>query len=219
MVPPERYAATARATARSILGAPPFVTPKRAPGALQRLADDVGHALVSALHWILSVLRRFLAHPVGHAAHAVFGGYAVAVLIVLGVLVVTLGCVLWTRRDRPGREERDGGTERAVHRRRSEALLDRAAAARSSGDLDLALRLRFEAGLEQLEARGVVRERRTLTTAAVAAQVRSTTFDELASVHTLVAYAGLPASGHDVDAAFARWPELVTAPRAAAGER
>lgn len=135
------------------------------------------------------------------------------------MLAVVVLALVFVRRSRPGRDERHGDTETAVHHRRSEALLARAAAARAAGDLDAALRLRFEAGLEQLEARGVVRGRTTLTTSAIAAEVGSSTFDELASAHTLVAYAGVPASGHDVDTAFERWPELARARSVGAGAR
>lgn len=218
MVPPGHYAATARAAARSILQAPPFVTPHRPPGVFTRVADDVGHGIVAAVRWILHQLGRFLAHPVGHAAHAVFGGWSTPVLIAAGVLLVAVLSVLVVHRSRPVRGE-PADDPGASHRRRSEALLARAAAARDAGDLDAALRLRFEAGLEQLEAKGLVRERTTLTTSAIAAQVRSATFDELASVHTLVAYAGVPASDRDVDVAFERWPEVARGRRVPASAR
>ena len=219
MVSPEHYAATARTAARSILRAPPFVTPHHPPGLAQRVAEDVGHGVVVAIRWVLGVLARLLAHPVNHAAHTVFGGWSTPALITGGVLIVVVACLVWVRRSRSGTNGRADAAEGASHHRRSAALLARAAAARDAGDLDLALRLRFEAGLEQLEARGVVHERATLTTSAIAAQVRSTAFDELASVHTLVAYAGVPASDRDVDTAFERWPEVAGGRRVPAGAR
>lgn len=51
-------------------------------------------------------------------------------------------------------------------------------------------------------------ERTTLTTATIAAEVRSATFDGLASTHAVVAYAGVPATEGDVATAFEHWPDV-----------
>jgi hypothetical protein len=219
VVSPDRYASTARATAHAILRGPPFVTPHRAPGLWQRIADDVGHAIASAVRWLFDQFRRFFTHPVAHVAHSAFGNNATLAEVGLVACVVAVVAAVLVRRARPSKPPDDEDAEPQRRQRRASALLARAAAARAAGDLDLALRLRFEAGLEHLEARGMVRERTTLTSGAIAAQVQSPTFDELAAVHTLVAYAGVPASDRDVDDAFERWPEVARPRRVPVGAR
>ena len=211
---PDHYSARARAVAGSIVHAPPFVASHQAPGLIQQIFQDVGNGVVAAVRWLFDQLRRLLFNPVNHAAHASFGSATNAVFVGFVAVLVGVVAVVWVRRTRPGTEDagQPGPRSRAA---RVAALLDRAKAARAAGDLDLALRLRFEAGLERLEDRGVVEGRTTLTTGELAARLSSPGFDELASVHTLVAYAGVPATTDDVTEAFERWPEVAEAARRA----
>jgi hypothetical protein len=205
--PADRYAATARAAARSILAAPPFKKVHRPPGELQRLVDDVAHAVASAVRWVAHQLRHLIGHPIAHGAHVAFGPWADVALALLAGGLVAVGCLLWLRRSRPGRAA-SAAHATAAPSRRATSLLDTATTAWHDGDLDRALRLRFEAGLEQLEARGALEDRRALTTAALRDQLASRAFDDLAATHTLVAYAGVHASPDDVADAFGRWPEV-----------
>ena len=87
-------------------------------------------------------------------------------------------------------------------------LLEEANDAWRAGDLDAALRLRFAAGLERLEDRGLLHDRASLTTTTLAGQLHSSTFDELAVVHSRVAYGGVDASPDDVERAFSSWPRV-----------
>jgi hypothetical protein len=210
MTPGEHDAAVARAAARAILDAPPFVTPRHSPGVFERVATNVGHWIVTAVRWVVHQFDRLLAHPINHGAQSLFGGSSSIVLaIVAAVLVAAVATLVIVRKQRanptagaaePGARER--------HAARAKRLFDEATAAWHSGDLDAALRLRFAAGLERLEDRGLLHDRGSLTTTTLARQLASSTFDELASVHSLVAYGGVTASPADVERAFSAWPRV-----------
>ncbi|HUD69514.1 MAG TPA: hypothetical protein VMQ40_04680 [Acidimicrobiales bacterium] len=210
MTPGEHDAAAARAAARAILDAPPFVAPRRPSGLFERISTDVGHWIATAVGWVVHQFDRLFAHPVNDGARSLFGGWSPLVLAILGALVVAgvaTAVIVRRQHDNPTA----GAPEPGVRERRAARaarLLDEATTARRAGDLDAALRLRFAAGLERLEDRGLLHDRASLTTTTLASQLASTTFDELASVHSLVAYGGVTASADDVEFAFSSWPRV-----------
>jgi hypothetical protein len=221
MTPGDREAAAARAAARAILDAPPFVVPRRAPGLFNRVATDVGHWLVTAVQWVWHQLDRLVAHPVNSGARSLFGGWSSPLLaIAAAVLVAGIAVLVIARRQRAnpraGTIGHVPGEQRAA---RAARLLDEAGAAWRAGDLDTALRLRFEAGLERLEDRGLLHDRASLTTTTLARQLASSTFDELASAHSLVAYGGVTASPDDVERAFSSWPRVADEARRSVAAR
>lgn len=85
----------------------------------------------------------------------------------------------------------------------------RAAEAERAGNLDLALRLRFRAGLARLDRAGVVADRPALTTGALIRQLRSEELRALTAAFEEVAYGGRPASPDDVAAARTGWPRVL----------
>jgi Domain of unknown function (DUF4129) len=88
--------------------------------------------------------------------------------------------------------------------------LERAAdAAELAGDLDVAVRLRFRAGLLRLGGRGAIRYRPSVTTNEVRRVLGSETFDQLAETFDGIAYGGRDAVPPDVDAARREWPRVV----------
>ena len=90
------------------------------------------------------------------------------------------------------------------------AELERAAeAAERAGQLDVAVRLRFRAGLLRLGTRGAIHYRPSVTTNEVRRVLGSETFDELARTFDAVAYGGRDAEPPDVDAARREWPRVV----------
>ena len=92
----------------------------------------------------------------------------------------------------------------------SPAELERAAMeAERAGDLSLAVRLRFRAGLVALERQGSISLRASLTTAAIAGRLDSREFAAVASSFEEVAYGGRPAAAADVDAQRAGWPRVL----------
>lgn len=92
--------------------------------------------------------------------------------------------------------------------------LERAADdAEARGELDLALRLRFRAGLGRLDAVGAIRFAPSVTTGQVARRLRSARFDDLATTFDAVAYGGRPADPPDLAAARREWPRVVAESR------
>jgi hypothetical protein len=90
------------------------------------------------------------------------------------------------------------------------ADLERAAdAAEHAGQLDVAVRLRFRAGLLRLGDRGAIRYRPSVTTNEVRRVLGSDAFDELARTFDAIAYGGRDAEPPDVDAARREWPRIV----------
>lgn len=206
MTPAERFAARARALARSVLDRPPFRRPRSTQGFLGRILGDVGHAIVTSLRWIVQHLEhRVLGPAAGFAFHGPLGT-AVTAVLVAGVAAVCL--VAWRRSHRGDRTAPPHHPEAPARVRRRSPLLPLAEQALARGDLDDALRLRFQAGLEGLEARGLVHEREHLTTRRLSEALASPTFDELARDHAEVAYAGVAADRDAVERAFGSWPAV-----------
>ena len=94
-----------------------------------------------------------------------------------------------------------------------DALERDAERAEAAGDLNLAIRLRFRAGLLRLDRAGAIRYRPSLTSSQVAYTLRSRDFEELAARFDAVAYGGRTADADDVSDARDRWPRVVTGAR------
>jgi hypothetical protein len=97
-----------------------------------------------------------------------------------------------------------------------DALEAGAEQAERSGDYELAVRLRFRAGLARLERGGLIKARRTHTSAQLAGILRSPTFDALAGQLDGIVYAGHPATADHVGAARSGWPRIPVEARQAA---
>jgi len=90
------------------------------------------------------------------------------------------------------------------------AELERQAdAAERASDLDLAFRLRFEAGLLRLHDAGRLRLKASTTTGEVLRTVPSATLSELAMTLEEIVYGGRPAQAPDLDAARAGWARVL----------
>ena len=90
------------------------------------------------------------------------------------------------------------------------AELERQAdAAERASDLDLAFRLRFEAGLLRLHDAGRLRLRASTTTGEVLRTVPSAALGELAMTLEEIVYGGRPAQAPDLDAARAGWARVL----------
>jgi len=90
------------------------------------------------------------------------------------------------------------------------AELERQAdAAERADDLDLAFRLRFEAGLLRLHDAGRLRLRASTTTGEVLRTVPSAALGELAMTLEEIVYGGRPAQAPDLDAARAGWARVL----------
>lgn len=162
---------------------------------------------------ILRTLGRWL-EPIGEPLGRFFGAIAdePALLLLIAGAVVALAVFasisVIRRRSKAGvehaRRRRFGGRHEDP-----DDLDRRAAAAEEGGDLDLALRLRFRAGVLRLDRAGVVDDRPALTTGVLTRQLPSPVLRDLAAAFEQVAYGGRPASPADVAAARTGWPQVL----------
>jgi hypothetical protein len=185
--------AEARAAARQILARPEF-RPRRPPRPLH-----------GVLRWIGERFR-----PIGDAVDSVTASKALAAAVVVVVLVL-VSVVTTVVINRRAGAAIAAGTDRGDRRRpeRPAELERRAEDAERTGDLELALRLRFRAGLLRLDEAGALRYRPSLTTGAVLRSVPSDRLRALAGSIEEVVYGGRPAAAEDVAAAREGWPAVL----------
>jgi hypothetical protein len=170
--------------------------------------SDVPRPLHDALDWLG---RRF--HFVGRfydwlAAHV--GGHRVVWLLAAGLVV---GLAAWAAaRLAARRGSREAALRRAAAYDRSlePGELERLAEeAEARGDLEIALRLRFRAGLLRLGRAHALEVRPSLTTREVRRTLRNPRFDVLARNFDEVVYGRRPPSRDDVAAARVEWPRVL----------
>lgn len=191
-------AAEARAQARDILAQDRFQPHHHGGGPLHSLFVTLGN-------W-LEDLRD--AMPGG----AVSGDITLAVIALVLIAAVTFVAV---------RYQQDRARRAAAHRvagpgdvpgaaAAGPAELERqATAADRDGDHDLAIRLRFAAGLLRLDAARAIELRPSLTSGDVGRTLRSDTYNSLAATHDAVAYGGRHASPDDAEDARRDWAAVV----------
>jgi Domain of unknown function (DUF4129) len=167
---------------------------------------EVPRPFEGVLEWLGDRLR-----PIGdffsRVAESLPGKIVLGALLAGAAVLITL---LVARRRGAGARDGGAGDGRAPAERVDPRSLERDAdAAERRGDLDLALRLRFRAGLLRLDRTGAIRFRPSITSGQVARQLRLRDFDELAITFDAVAYGGRHASSSDVTSARATWPRVV----------
>ena len=169
----------------------------------------VPRPLHGVLEWIGDKLR-FLARPFDWLAGRLPGGWT-TLWIAIGALVVVLAAFVATRlgRRRGGRLL-DAAAVRRTGRAPDPARLERDAdKAERGGDLDLALRLRFRAGLIRLARAEVIPGHEPLTSGQLRRLVGSRSFDRLALDLDEVVYGDVPASTEQVGRARESWPRVL----------
>lgn len=187
----------ARDRARRILSShryQPAKLPRPFKGPLQWIADRL-----DGLSPVWDAIARFFASPLG---------WVVAILVA-GAIAAWVATRIASRRGVGPAAATGGAVDDALAGLDAHALERAADDAEKSGDLDLALRLRFRAGLLRLDAAGVIELRPSLTSGQAARRLRLRTFDELAMTFDVVTYGGRPATRHDTDAARTEWPHVV----------
>ena len=171
-----------------------------------------GTTLPRPFHGILSWLARHLHFTLrGWNWLALRLGGQDVLWAILAVLVLTI--VVFVARRLAGRrtevEARDGarrGHGRSEDPGELEQLAD---AAERRGDLEVALRLRFRAGLLRLGRARALPLRPSLPTREMRRTLRSARFDQLARDFDEVVYGRRPPSAADVVAARSEWPLVV----------
>jgi hypothetical protein len=188
--------AVARDAARDILGRRQFRS-SRTPRPLRKPLTWLGDRLRGIMHWIGDVLSHVPA----------------VLLLLIAVVVIALAIAFIVSKvnaNRGAAEARGRRGDVGAAEVEDPAELERAAdAAEKAGRLDIAIRLRFRAGLLRLGNRGAIRYRPSVTTNEVKRVLGSDTFDELAGTFDRVAYGGRDAEPPDVDAARREWPRVV----------
>jgi Domain of unknown function (DUF4129) len=201
-------------------GAPHQVDPDSARRAAHDIVEsrrfrpeEVPKPLEGVLRWLGDRLE-----PIGRLLDPIIDFFSQGLGRILFVALLLAGVAFVAyrlSRTRIGRATHD----RSARKARGETSLDPdelergAAAAEARGDLDLAIRLRFRAGLLRLDRIGAIRFRPSITSSQVARSLRSRDFEELAASFDAVAYGGQPAEPADLEDARDRWPRVLTEAR------
>ena len=181
--------------------------------------DEIPRPLRGPLEWIANLLE-----PVGDAIGAVFGwiaerfgelasatpGGALTLWMLIGLVVVAF-VMLQTKNviARRSRKEPEHEGEHAVRVEEPRDLERRAAAARASGDHELAVRLLFRAGLLRLARSRAIPARSSLTTGELKRILSLPEFDRLGISFDKIAYGRRPATEADSDAARSGWTRVL----------
>jgi hypothetical protein len=200
--------------------APARTAPVDARGAASEILDERrfrGSSVPRPFHGVLQWLGdrlRDITRPVHGLGRHIPGGDAVVWAVIAGIVVLLAAIASQRVAARRGGRE----LERARSARRGEQdpgdLEREADAAERAGDIELALRLRFRAGLVRLGRAKVIPLRESVTTREVRRALRSGDFDELARTFDEVVYGGRAARRDDLDAARATWPRVLEAAQA-----
>jgi hypothetical protein len=137
-----------------------------------------------------------------------------AVIIVLLVIAAFVRAMVRANA-RAGPLDADAAGARAAARADDPDALEAAATeAEARGDLALAVRLRFRAGLVRLDRDAhAIAYRPSIPTTDVRSELASPTFDELADTFESITYGSAPAEPNDTADARREWPRVVSAAR------
>lgn len=199
--PPATPPGRAREQARDVLAQRRF-QPTGLPTPLRSLRERIGEALRSGGRPLQEAFEWLAARLPG-------GSLALAILV--GLLALGAGALLARRLAArrlgrgSGRAAPDG---RRAARESAARLRQQAERAERAGDLDDALRLRFRAGLLELDERGLIELRPALTDRELLRAVKSPTLAGLVDGFEAVAYGGRPAEPGDVRDARDGWPRV-----------
>jgi hypothetical protein len=210
---PANYSSEVRREARGILSQPPFThTASRTPAPFAGVLHAIGHGVWWLIGHPLSWLWHHGLLPVFREIHGGLGNWwpvpAIAVALAVG------GLAAWLLLRRRARIAAKAPPPELKIEREDPAELERAAAgAEQRGELELAVRLRYRAGLNRLEAKGIISNRFSRTDGQLRLAVRDPLFDDLADRHQSITYGSQPASPGDVEMAKDAWPKVLSGPR------
>lgn len=189
---------SARAEARRILAERRFHESKP-PQPLRPLLDALGR--------LVAPIGRAFARLARHVPIDARVFWTVVAAVVVGVSIVVVRS-LARRRDRRLVPSRPGAAPEEA--RTSPATLEHAAnAAEQAGDLELALRLRFRAGVLRLQRARAVPESGILTSRELSRRLHSREFDRAAQVFDEVVYGRRPAQPVDVAMSRDDWQQVL----------
>lgn len=176
-----------------------------------------GTSLPRPFHGFFDWLSRhlhFLARAFDWVAARIGGQRVLWTVIGLFVLVAAALVTRQLARRRVEGEARGGAGRRGRGRSEDPAELERLAdEAERRGDLEVALRLRFRAGLLRLGRAKALPLRPSLRNREARRALRSARFDRLARDFDEVVYGGRLPSAADVEIARTEWPQVVAEAR------
>ena len=191
----------AREQARDVLSQRRF-QPTSVPSPLRSVRERIGAALRtlgrpfrSAFHWVAGWL------PGGRGVLWAL----LALLVFAGVALLAARVARRRAAAGEGAGDDGGGARERVSAAHLRAQADRA---ERDGDLELALRLRFRAGLVELDSRELIELRPALSNRELLRDVPSPTLAVLVDGFEAVAYGGRPAVPDDVRDAREGWPRV-----------
>jgi hypothetical protein len=176
-------------------------------GSRRYKAADVPRPFEGALEWLGDRLR-----PIGDFFSRITESLPgrIALAAVLAGVVAVIALLVARRRAATSAAGAGGGRRRSSDEQADPGRLEREADdAERRGDLDVALRLRFRAGLLRLDRAGAIHFRPSITSGQVARRLRLPDFDNLAITFDAVAYGGRHASATDLQSARAEWRRVV----------
>jgi hypothetical protein len=203
---PSGFAGSAREQARRILDEPQYQSrPAHSfqplTGALGAIGRWFDRVFGPAWRWT----AHHLVHPVGNWLTGDIGlPWPVSVLAIALLVGVVVGVVLIRRRPKLDFEEMGSAGERANED--PNTLEELALQAERAGDLRAAVRLRFRAGVADLEKLGVINRGVTRTTRQLSDLLGSAEFDVLAEDLESIVYGGATATPEQADVARSGWP-------------
>jgi len=197
-------AARAREQAREVLAQRRF-QPAELPTPLRSVRERIGAAVreagrpfEAAYRWVASWFP---------------GGPPVLLALLAGAILAGAAAIAARAGARRARAHAGaGGGDRGERNGRevlsADRLRDEAERAERRGDLEAALRLRFRAGLVELDSRELIELRPALTNHELLRAVPSPTLASLVDGFEAVAYGGRPAVADDLDVAREGWPRV-----------
>jgi hypothetical protein len=204
------FSSSARQQAKEILSKRPYrTTPSHTPRPLAGVLHAMGRALNAAFGRPAQWVYHHLLLQVAHGLTSTFGGWWVAVVGVIALVIgVAAGVLIAKRRTRISARQVLSGTFDITADDPDD--IDRQAdAAESAGENETAVRLRFRAGLVRLQRKGIVVNQGAQTSRQLSARLGSPAFDGLARRHELIVYARDGATSADAAAARTDWPRVL----------
>jgi hypothetical protein len=180
--------------------------------------SPVPRPLHGVLRWIgdrLSPIGRWIGDRLSWLPGPASVWFFIFGFVTLGIVAFFVVSALSQAQARNRGTRGEGDDARQAARADDPAALEAAASeAEARGDLALAVRLRFRAGLLRLDRDAhAIRYRPSIPTSEVRAELSSSTFDEIADIFESVTYGGTDAKATDTADARREWPRVVQAAR------
>jgi hypothetical protein len=168
----------------------------------------VPRPLHGVLRWLGEPIRRLFA-PIGRLVERIAGNHAALAVPAAAVVALTVLVSTTLIRRRGPHGARRFSTRPHVAGDDAETLERQAVQAEQEGNLELAFRLRFRAGVVRLHRLGAVSLRPSTTSGQLVRQLRLSEFEDMAMMFDQVAYGQRRLASSELDAARANWSRVL----------